>query len=199
MIATDNDHCFTDTANVLVHVTPLPVVDAGEDVTISAGSSHQLKPTYSPDVTSWRWTPAAYVNCATCPEPFANPRETTRYFLEVKNSAGCVWADDVTIRVTCNNGNLFIPNSFSPNSDGTNDVFYPRGSGVSNIKALRVFNRWGELVFERLNFRANDVGAGWDGTYKGKQLNPDVYVYACEVVCDNNEILVFKGDISLLK
>ncbi len=199
VIATDGDHCFSDTATILVHVTPLPVVDAGEDVTIAAGSTHQLKPTYSPDVTSWRWTPAAFVNCASCPEPFANPRETTRYFLEVKNSAGCVWADDVTIRVTCNNGNLFIPNSFSPNSDGVNDVFYPRGSGVSNIKALRVFNRWGELVFERLNFTANDAGAGWDGTYKGKQLNPDVYVYACEVVCDNNEVLVFKGDISLLK
>src|SRR5690606_6928582 len=77
VIATDDDHCFTDTASILVHVTPLPVVDAGDDVTISAGATHQLKPTYSPDVTSWRWTPAAFVNCATCPEPFANPRETT--------------------------------------------------------------------------------------------------------------------------
>ncbi|MBA2501177.1 MAG: PKD domain-containing protein [Chitinophagaceae bacterium] len=199
VIGTDDDHCFNDTASILIHVTPLPVVDAGKDATISAGSAHQLKPTYSPDVISWKWTPAAFVNCATCPEPFANPRETTRYFLEVKNSAGCVWIDDVTINVTCNNGNLFIPNSFSPNSDGANDIFYPRGSGVSNIKALRVFNRWGELVFERLNFRTNDAGAGWDGTFKGKQLNPDVYVYACEVVCDNNEVLVFKGDISLLK
>ena len=54
-------------------------------------------------------------------------------------------------------------------------------------------------MFERINFRANDSVAGWDGTFKGKQLNPDVYVYACEVVCDNNEVLVFKGDISLLK
>ena len=62
-----------------------------------------------------------------------------------------------------------------------------------------MFNRWGELVFERLNFSANDAGAGWDGTYKGNPLNPDVYVYACEVVCDNNEVLVFKGDVSLLK
>ena len=196
---TDDDNCFMDTASILVHVTALPVVDAGEDVTISAGSAHQLKPTYSADVTSWRWTPSAFVNCATCPEPHANPRETTRYFLEVKNAAGCVWADDVTIKVTCNNGNLFIPNSFSPNSDGVNDKFYPRGSGVSNIRALRVFNRWGELVFERINFTANDPGAGWDGTYKGNSLNPDVYVYTCEVVCDNNEVLVFKGDISILK
>jgi gliding motility-associated-like protein len=101
--------------------------------------------------------------------------------------------------VTCNDGNLFIPNTFSPNADGINDRFYPRGTGISSIKSLKVFNRWGEMVFSRENFNANDATAGWDGAYKGKVLSPDVYVYTCEVVCMNNEVLNFKGDVTLLR
>jgi gliding motility-associated-like protein len=67
------------------------------------------------------------------------------------------------------------------------------------IKSLRVFNRWGEMVFERLNFNPNDASAGWDGKYKGKQLSPDVFVYECEIVCENNQLLSYKGDVTLLQ
>jgi gliding motility-associated-like protein len=64
---------------------------------------------------------------------------------------------------------------------------------------LKVFNRWGEVVFDKSNFNANDATAGWDGTYKGKQLPADVFVYMLQVVCDNNSTLTFKGNIALLR
>jgi gliding motility-associated-like protein len=105
----------------------------------------------------------------------------------------------VTVFVLCNGANIFIPNTFSPNGDGANDVFYPRGTGLFNIKTLRIFNRWGEVVFEKGGFAANDVSAGWDGTYKGLQLNPDVYVYTADILCDNKTILTLKGNIALIR
>jgi gliding motility-associated-like protein len=199
VVGRDNDNCFTDTAKVLIKVNPLPTVEAGSDVTASAGSAVQLRAAASSDVTSWEWTPAQGLNCATCPEPMASPRTTTKYSVRVRNLGGCAESDDVTVSVVCNGGNLFIPNTFSPNGDGSNERFYPRGTGIHLIKSLRVFNRWGEVVFERLNFNANDAASGWDGTYKGAKLSPDVYIYSCEVVCINNEVIPFKGDITLLR
>jgi gliding motility-associated-like protein len=105
----------------------------------------------------------------------------------------------VTIQVLCNNGNVYIPNSFSPNGDGMNDIFYIRGKGIASVKALRVFNRWGMVVFQKHSFPINETGAGWDGRYNGQPLQADVFVYEAEVICDNNEVFSLKGNITLLK
>jgi gliding motility-associated-like protein len=199
VIAKDNDNCFTDTATVLIIVSPLPTVNAGTDVTISAGTPAQMQATGSMDVTNWNWTPQYQLTCLNCPNPKANPGQTTKYTVTAKNAAGCMSQDQVTVFVTCDKGNLFIPNTFSPNGDGSNDKFYPRGTGIGIIRSFRVFNRWGELVYEKVNFNANDATAGWDGTYKGQKLSPDVFVYTCEVVCSNNNILFFKGDVTLIQ
>ena len=127
------------------------------------------------------------------------PLQSLEYSIEVKNDGGCTARDKVSVYVLCNNANVFVPNTFSPNGDGSNDVFYPRGSGVFKIQNIKVFNRWGEVVFEKSNFNPNDAAAGWDGTFKGKPLPPDVFVYILEVVCDNNTALTFKGNIALIK
>jgi gliding motility-associated-like protein len=199
VIGKDNDNCFSDTAYVYVHVTPLPIVDAGEDLTIAVGSSGQLKATASADVTSLQWTPSTYLSCNNCLEPHVSAKQTTTYKLEAKNAGGCKTTDEVTVTVICNNGNVYIPNTFTPNGDGMNDIFFPRGKGIYMVKSMRVFNRWGEVVFERLNFQANDASAGWDGMYKGQKLATDVYIYTCEIVCENNETIQYKGDLTLLK
>jgi gliding motility-associated-like protein len=99
----------------------------------------------------------------------------------------------------CNGSNVFIPNTFSPNGDGANDVFFPRGTGLFKIKTLKIFNRWGQLVFERNSFNANDPALGWDGSFKGVKLPPDVFVYMIDIICDNNSILPFKGNIALIQ
>jgi gliding motility-associated-like protein len=198
--ATDSANCFVDTASVFIKVFPIPTVEAGPDQTIEVGSTGvQLHAAGSPDVISWRWSPSPGLSCINCPDPNAAPKQTTQYTVEVRNEGACLAKDNLTIYVVCNQGNLFIPNTFSPNGDGSNDRFYPRGKGVFMIKSLRVFNRWGEMVFERLNFNHNDASAGWDGKYKGKQLSPDVFVYVCEIVCENNQLLSYKGDVTLLQ
>lgn len=199
VIGKDVHNCFVDTAAVFIKVWPIPTVNAGADQTLVVGEALQLKPLASPDVTSWQWIGAGTLSCTTCPVALARPKQTTVYRVTVKNDGGCMSSDDVTVNVICNNGNLFIPNSFSPNGDGMNDRFYPSGSGINRIQALRVFNRWGEVVFEKTNFSANNASQGWDGKYKGQLLGPDVYIWSCEVICENNEILTFKGDVTLLR
>lgn len=198
--ATDSANCFVDTANVFIKVFPMPTVEAGPDQTIEVGSAGvKLHATGSADVISWMWSPSPGLSCIDCPDPNASPKQTTQYTIVVKNEGECSAKDNLTIYVVCNQGNLYIPNTFSPNGDGMNDRFYPRGKGVFMIKSFRVFNRWGEMVFERLNFNPNDASAGWDGKYKGKVLSPDVFVYVCEIVCENNQLLSYKGDVTLLQ
>jgi gliding motility-associated-like protein len=92
-----------------------------------------------------------------------------------------------------------MPNTFSPNGDGSNDVYYPRGKGIQTVRSLRIFNRWGEMVYRRDNFKPNDPGAAWDGRFQGRELPPDVFVYMIDVVCENQSIVTLKGDIALIR
>lgn len=199
VIGRDLNNCFADTAEVFIKVYPIPTVSAGPDQTLIVGNAVTLSASYSADVVYYKWSDNGSLNCSNCRVPVAQPRQTTTYTVEVKNEGGCTATDQMTIFVVCEKGNLYIPNTFSPNGDGSNDRFYPNGTGINMIKSLRVFNRWGEVVFERAAFSANDPAAGWDGTFKGQPLSSDVYIYTCEVVCQNNEILQFKGDVTLLK
>ncbi|HET7897993.1 MAG TPA: gliding motility-associated C-terminal domain-containing protein, partial [Flavisolibacter sp.] len=73
------------------------------------------------------------------------------------------------------------------------------GSGISRVKSLRVFNRLGEVVFERSNFAVNDESAGWDGTFKGQKLAPGTFVYQVDVFCDNNDTIRFDGSLTLIR
>ena len=199
VIGSDTKGCFTSTGFIPVKVYPLPVVTAGVDKTINVGQSFDIIPHISADVTGLIWSPSTGIIARNYPGITVKPVESTEYTVEVKNEGGCRARDKISIYVLCDNTNVFVPNTFSPNGDGANDVFYPRGSGVFAIRSLRIFNRWGEVVFEKANFNANDASAGWDGTFKGKKLSPDVFVYALEVVCSNNQTLVFKGNVALIK
>lgn len=199
VIGRDNNNCFTDTGSIAITVYPYPTVNAGDDKTISVGTSIPLKATISGDVTGIKWTPPSGLSCISCTDPVATPRQTSTYTVEVVNQGGCITRDEVSIFVFCANSNLFMPNTFSPNGDGNNDVFYPRGKGLFTIKTLRVFNRWGEVVFERTNFGANDSVKGWDGTFKGKPASQDVYVYTVEVICENNTVLTYNGNVALIR
>jgi gliding motility-associated-like protein len=199
VIGSDSKGCFGDTAYIPVKVYPIPEVSAGADQTINVGKEIQIVPTISQDVTSVVWTPSIGIVSQNYPSITVKPTESLEYTVRAKNEGGCIAEDKVSVYVTCNNSNIFVPNTFSPNGDGANDIFYPRGSGLFKILNLKVFNRWGEVVFERSNFNANDASAGWDGTFKGKPLAPDVFVYMLQVVCDNNSILTFKGNIALIR
>ncbi|MBK7433976.1 MAG: PKD domain-containing protein [Chitinophagaceae bacterium] len=199
VIGSDDVGCFKDTGFITVKVYPIPTVEAGKDVTINVGQSIDLSPTVSPDVTTALWSPTSSIVGSHQPGVTVKPMETTEYTVEVRNAGGCRSRDRITVFVLCNGANVFIPNTFSPNGDGMNDVFYPRGTGLFRIRSLRIFNRWGEIMYDKSEFMPNDVSAGWDGRFRGQKLNTDVFVYTIEIVCNNSSILTYKGDITLLQ
>ncbi len=190
--------CLPDTNYVSVIIHQLPTVDAGPDQWLTVGQNAQLQATGTL-INTYEWTPAAHLSCDSCPNPVSSTIHSTTYAVTVWSQYGCRASDTVNLYFTCSEGQLFIPNTFTPNGDGENDVFYPRGGGVSSIKAFRIYNRWGELLFEKENFQINDKSSGWDGIYQGQVARPDVYVYLVEAVCATGELLFIKGDVTLIK
>lgn len=199
LIGSDTLGCFADTAYIPIVVFPRPTIsidpnriraDIGTTVTLNAQAQN---------ATRYRWTPANGLSCSDCLAPVATISRDITYRVEADNPGGCPATAEVVVEPICLAGDVFIPNTFSPNGDGRNDRFFPMGRAVSGIKSMRVFNRWGEMVFEKNNFNANDPSAGWDGTYKGKLLTPDVYVYVVVVLCHNTVVNEIKGNVTLLR
>ncbi|RYY31022.1 MAG: PKD domain-containing protein [Chitinophagaceae bacterium] len=182
-----------------IFVPPAPTVSVPSEIQIISGSGITIPAVYTGDIANYKWAPSQRLDCDNCPTPYANPAKTTKYKITATDIYGCVVSSDLTIHVVCGDRNLFVPNTFSPNGDGANDVFFPRGTGVFNVKSLQIFNRWGEKVFERANFNANTASSGWDGTFKGKRAPQDTYVYAMEIVCENSEVSTFKGNVTLIR
>jgi gliding motility-associated-like protein len=199
LIATNKLGC-ADTAAHQIDVVPLPTAfPVSNPIIIISGGSGQLNMNYTGPIVSYNWIPAQNLDCTNCPQPIANPQFTTDYRVNIQDRYGCKNSGDITVKVICNGQNFFIPNTFSPNGDGINDIFYLRGTGLFRIKSLLVFNRWGEIVFEKREFPVNDALSGWDGNYKGKKAKPDVYVYQIEIICSNGEIIKYSGNIALIQ
>ena len=129
----------------------------------------------------------------------AQPTETTTYTLTVEDDSGCMVSDEITITVTPI-AETFAPNVFSPNQDGTNDYFtiFTNGS-VEQIDYLRIFDRWGNLVFERIDFPPNDPRLGWDGKFNGEFMNPAVFVFVARISSQEGGTTLLKGDVALVK
>jgi gliding motility-associated-like protein len=195
----DSYGCFITSDDIVVTVNTNPTVNAGNDTTMMAGYPLQLKPTYSPDVTRVVWVPSIFLSCYDCKTPVSTPMYSATYTVFAYTANNCMSKDVINVYATCTKENLFIPNTFSPNGDGSNEVFYPRGRGIQKIKSFKIFNRWGRLIHLSENFFANDQSAGWEGIKDGKYVTPDVYVYMIDLVCENGNIITLKGDVTLIR
>ncbi len=96
--------------------------------------------------------------------------------------------------------NVYIPNVFSPNGDGLNDIFYLQSNNeITIVSSLRIYDRWGNEVFEEFDFLPDDPEHGWDGTHKGELMNPAVFIYVAEVQTLRGETVQLQGDITLVR
>ena len=144
---------------------------------------------------SYSWTPSETLNNPAIANPLARPTETTIYTVEVSDS-GCVYTTTVEVRViniVCGPPNIFVPSAFTPNADNKNETLYVRGENLSEVH-LAIYNRWGQLVFETYDQRD-----GWDGTFKGMKVDPDVFVYYLEATCEGGEEYFEKGNITVIR
>ena len=164
--------------------------DAGIDIQINSGERVMLNAL--PDNVQYSWSPTDGLSCSDCQHPEASPLTTTTYTLTTTDVNGCNAIDSITITVNQVN-TLFVPDVFSPNGDGKNDVLFVRGSNISEVN-FAVYDRWGERVFE-----TRDKNFGWDGTYKGKELSGAVFVYYCIGKYNDGSEFKVKGDVTLVR
>lgn len=196
----DAYNCFSSTSVIKVAVEELPVVELGPDVTLAAGTVYPLTTKTSvAQVVSYLWTPSDNLDCADCAVPNALVKKDVTYKVLVKTAFGCEASDVINIKVICKNTQVFIPNTFTPDGDGINDILMVRGSGIALVKSFRIFNRLGEVVFDKSNFAANEPAFGWDGKVRGKPGPSSVYVYTAEVICGNGDSFIYKGNVTILK
>jgi len=179
---------------------PLPLgVELGPDLDLSLGDSLQLDPIPTRPVSDWKWNAPGLLPEDADFTPVITPLETQFILLTVTDENGCTAID--TLRIFVNNrSRVFIPNVFSPNGDDNNDFFtLYAGDEVVEIESLRIFSRWGNMVFEQENFPPNAPTLGWDGTLWGEPLNPAVFVYYAQVRYTDGTTELITGDVVLMK
>mgnify|MGYP005844308927 CR=1 FL=1 len=184
----------------LVQDPPQMRVMLGQDITLRLGDSVLLIPEImAGPITSFAWSPTRWLSSPNELNTYAAPPVTTRYTIQVENANGCTAEDDVLIQVT-NKRDVFIPNAIRPNSRIDNErLAVYSGPEVVAIPYMRVFDRWGSLIFEAENLLPNSPEQGWDGAYKGKMMDPGVYVYVIAVRYADGEIAIKSGDVTLLR
>ncbi|MEQ8702914.1 MAG: gliding motility-associated C-terminal domain-containing protein [Phaeodactylibacter sp.] len=191
-----------ESAAILIN-QPLELeVSLGEDISIEVGADAilQIQTNLEPeDIDTIIWEPRFPTECPDCLEQVVTPLVTTAYSVMVVDLNGCTAGDQVNVLVD-QRQSVYLPNVFSPNDDGTNDVFYVQGDDrVEQVDVFQVYNRWGEIVFEAYNFQVNDSQFGWDGTFRGDLMNGGVFVYYVVATFKNGTTAEFKGDVILMR
>lgn len=161
---------------------PIPItintvtVNAGKDTSVFFEVPIQLKATGTPANNTYTWSPVTGLNNPFIANPVAILRSDINYMVTVTDNNGCTASDNIFVKVS-GNPEVYVPNSFTPNADGLNDVLKPLGFGLKVIVYFKIFNRYGQLVFE-----TNTLGNGWDGTFKGKAQPVGTYTYMVKVI-----------------
>jgi gliding motility-associated-like protein len=181
------------------------LIDLGLDLTMLLGDSTtvQAQTNLLPGaIDSVIWTPAELFNCNVpggCLEQTISPLFSVAIAVTLVDTNGCKARDLLNIEVE-DVRNVYVPNTFSPNDDGFNDVIFVNGDDrVQRINVFRIYDRWGEMVYEGLLGPPNDPTFGWDGTLRGKPLSPAVFVYYLEVEFVDGAVRAYKGDILLTR
>jgi gliding motility-associated-like protein len=200
----DSAGCGVDTM-ITIEQPSQVTVDLGEDITIDLGSSSDPISAFivsELDVDSISWTPLIDIECNTsdCQIVTFSPNQTTSYTVTVTDENGCLATDDINVLVDLTR-NVYTPNIFSPNFDNQNDHFQiAAGNGVVMVNYLKIFDRWGNLVYVDEGYMPNDTEhIGWDGTRDGQENEPGVYVFFAEVEFIDGVSIVYKGDVTLVR
>lgn len=176
----------------------IPEIYLGPDLTVDLGEEVRLQLTHNVPLQTYAWAARPGLSCYDCPEPDARPLRTATYVLTVTAPGGCTDVDSVTVRVN-DRRNVYIPNTFSPNDDGENDRFTVyAGPEVLTVRKLRVYSRWGELVFDGTDLTPNEERAGWDGRFRGRDLPPGVLAWFAEVEFIDGVLALYEGSVTLV-
>ena len=195
----DKNGCLLETTETIL--SPLQLtVSLGPDTTIQFGDSIYLVPVInSPKLDTFIWSPVTWL---AQPDSFytkAGPPSSITYTLYIKDEQGCEARDEIYVGVN-RKPRVYLPNAIKPDSPELNDAFTVFGGPeVARVRYMRIFDRWGELVFENNDFLPNDTRSGWKGTHRGQYVNPGVFVYVIEVEYFSGETEIFAGDVTVIR
>lgn len=180
---------------IIVELPAIVEIELGDSLTT-------LDPeiTSSLPIDSFIWEPGNQLSCTNCKNPRVLAIQDQLYTLTIVDANGCSASAQVLLDVD-RNRNVYVPNIFSPNGDGVNDKFQVyTGIGVTGINFIKVYDRWGELMFEEADLPPSPNGTpGWNGTFNGEKMNPAVFMYLIEVRFLDEQVLLYRGDVTLIR
>ncbi|MEK7256595.1 MAG: gliding motility-associated C-terminal domain-containing protein [Bacteroidota bacterium] len=200
--ALDANDC--ETVEIILVNAPVAVdVDLGADLTILAGDGITLNALVNvpfDSLASVVWSGLDSTECPGCLLQPVAPLVTTTFAVSILGKNGCSDSDETTVFVD-NRKHVFVPNAFSPNDDGVNDLLqiFAKPGAVKNIRSFRIFNRWGAVVWQQFNVQPDDPAFGWDGNFQCKAADPAVFVWFAEIEFVDGEVKIFKGDVTLMR
>lgn len=200
LVVQDNDGC---TAVETIEITApfFPELTIEDLHTLALGESVPLVPVINmpqTSVASWEWLPADGLSCADCPDPIAKPVKDQTYTLIIRDLNGCTAQAQTLLRVNTTRV-LYPPNVISPNGDGKGDFFNLFGKGVEDITWLRIYDRWGNQLYDVEHLPINEEMQGWNGIFRGQPVNPGVFVWQAMVKFIDGVSELFSGDITVVR
>jgi gliding motility-associated-like protein len=202
--------CTLDTAVTVSEPPPLVIrfdtlnlQNQLSKILVGLGDSVRINPliTSALPIDSVSWTPKTFLSFRSDPlRPYTRPLDDITYKLTIVDVNGCTATESIFVELD-RNRNIFIPNIFSPNGDDRNDYFGVfNGPGVKMINFIRIFDRWGELMFTKGKvLPGTDVSQGWDGSFRGKIVDNGVFVYLIEVEFEDGQKLLYRGDVTVAR
>ncbi|MBK9103821.1 MAG: gliding motility-associated C-terminal domain-containing protein [Saprospiraceae bacterium] len=200
----DATGCLWDTSLVISEPSEISIA-LGPDIELGLGESATVEATINlptSQMDTLIWTPDGVIECfdINCLQGTVYAANTVTLSATVYDEYGCPATDNILITVS-KDRRVYIPNAFSPNGDGVNDLFFVSGDldQIVSVKKFQVYNRWGSLLHEASDFQPNDESKGWDGTFNSELLNPGVFVYTAEVEFIDGVTKIYTGDVTLIK
>lgn len=200
--ALDGNGCISE-ATAIVNEPQELLLDAGPDITLTYGDSTLLNTEVNtPGNYVYVWSsfsPDMNLSCTDCPTPLAQPIYDISYIVSATNENGCVAEDEVHVYIN-ENQPIFVASAFTPNGDNANDyLFVQGGAAAERVEAFRIYDRWGELVFEARDTPLNQPDAGWNGNYRDSDMSGAVFVWYAEIRFIDGETLPYQGDCTLIR
>jgi len=182
-----------------IKVTLPIIVKAGNDTSVVISQPLQFNATVNdPTAFIWSWAPPTALNFSNIPNPVAvydaSAPEYVTYVVTAQTVKGCLGTDTVRGKIFKTGADIFVPSAFTPNSDGRNDVIRPVMAGIAKLTFFRVYNRWGQLVFN-----TSEVNKGWDGMIGGAKQSSQNFVYMVQAVDYTGKTIVKRGSFVLLR
>jgi gliding motility-associated-like protein len=190
----DSNNCYNSDNTTVYVINDILISDF--DTIVGMGDDVILPVYLNPGLYDFTWTPEDGLSCLDCfPPTVNNPLEDIVYHLDYTDIPKNCFSRSADFDIKVHPETFItVPTTFTPNGDGVNDVIYAKGWGVKELIEFKIFNRWGELIFE-----SNDMEVGWDGYYKGVLQNNDVYVYKIQALTWKDETQAIEGHINLMR